>query len=405
MPGVDWRAITRWTQRLGRRGFPFMVLRSRRTAMGHVRAAARAAMFAHLPLWQRWPLRSVMTLLWPVGALLETRRCLFQAPADGRVHGKWQTVRQGFQMWWLAMLHNVPPLEFSSYNLARKSHRALAADYFYWCENDLLRALNTRRRANIDDVQDKARFAEICRLHGLPCIPTLAVFRRGMREGEYPQLPADEPRLWIKDLAGKQGSGTQQWQLDNGVYQDSAGRSLTPARLAQHLLQRDCIVQPWLSTHPALAAPANGPLVVVRVVTGILPSGDVHRVACMLSMPNGRHRPILCAIDDDTCQVSRILSVDGSAAHSHPVSGHTFVGMRVPHWHACIELACNAHRLGFQRFAFLGWDVAITADGPLLVETNAGWGAMHHQMIEDKPLGDTPFATIAMAHLESPPCA
>lgn len=382
-----------------------MVLRSRRTAMGHVRAAARAAMFAHLPRWQRWPLRVAMTLLWPLGALLETRRCLLQASAGARVQGKWPTVRQGVQMWWLAMLHNVPPLEFSSYNLARKSQRALAADYFYWCENDLLRTLNTRRGANVDDVQDKARFAEICVRHGLPCIPTLAVYRRGMREDEYPGLPEGEQRLWIKDLAGKQGSGTQQWQLDNGVYHDASGRSLTPAQLAQHLAKRDCIVQPWLSSHPALAAGPLGPLVVVRVVTGILPSGDVHVVACMLSMPNGRHRPMVCAVDDDTCQISRILKMAGSGADSLLVSGHTFVGLRVPHWRACSELVCNAHRLGFQRFAFLGWDVAITADGPLLVETNAGWGAMHHQMLEDKPLGDTPFASIAMAHLESPPCA
>lgn len=382
-----------------------MVLRSRRTPMGRVRAAARAAMFAHRPVLQRWSLRCAMTLLWPLGALLETRRCLLQAPAGSRPPGVWSTVRRGMQMWALAMLHNVPPLEFNSYHLMRKRQRAVAGDYFYWCESDLLRALNSRRGANNEDVQDKARFAEICARHGLPCIPTLAVFRRGMREDEYPGLPADEPRLWVKDLAGKQGSGMQQWQLADGHYRDLAGRSLTPAQLAQHLAQRDCIVQPWLSSHPALAAEANEPLIVVRVVTGLLPTGDVHTVACMLNIPDGSRRPTLCLVDNETCRITRTLQLGGLATNPPPASGQAMVGMWVPHWRACLELACAAHCRAFARFAFLGWDVAIAADGPRLVESNAGWGAMHHQMIEGKPLGDTPFASIALAHLESAPCA
>jgi hypothetical protein len=55
-----------------------------------------------------------------------------------------------------------------------------------------------------------------------------------------------------------------------------------------------------------------------------------------------------------------------------------------------VALAQRAHAIAFARFPFLGWDIALTAKGPVLLETNSGWGALFHQML-DGPLGHTAF--------------
>jgi hypothetical protein len=74
-------------------------------------------------------------------------------------------------------------------------------------------------------------------------------------------------------------------------------------------------------------------------------------------------------------------------------TGLPIVGILLPFLHASIELVRCAHKVAFVRFAFLGWDIALTHDGPVLLETNSGWGALFHQVL-DGPLGHTAFSRL-----------
>jgi hypothetical protein len=68
---------------------------------------------------------------------------------------------------------------------------------------------------------------------------------------------------------------------------------------------------------------------------------------------------------------------DGSLPRptSHPVSGATFARVTVPHFDAACALAQRAAEL-LPGVRSIGWDVAITLDGPVLVEGNHNWGAI-----------------------------
>ncbi|WAH57635.1 hypothetical protein LZ023_32515 [Pseudomonas silvicola] len=402
-------ALIRWAHRaqgLATRGFPFMIRRSTRTPMGRLRAMARAEWFARLPLGQRWFLWLGMTVAWPLGALLQTARQLRMDPL--RQQPRLARLRHGARMLTMALLHNVPPLEFSAYRLWEPGRRALAGDFLYWPELGVLNALNRHRGAVQDDVQDKARFAELCTTHGLPCIPTLAVFTQGRQPVPAAPFVPDQARLWVKDLAGSQGSGAEHWQLHAGQYQDRQGRRLTPVGLAERWQGQDCIVQPWVPNHPELAALSNGPLLAVRIITGLDRTGQVHIIATLLALPWGRpgeRQPkILCAIDTATGRLTRALLAGTTPVAVHPDSNAPLVDTLIPHWPSCLELVQRAHAGAFDRFVFLGWDVAVTDDGPLLIEANTGWGALHHQRLDGRPLGDTPFATIALEQLEHAAC-
>lgn len=56
----------------------------------------------------------------------------------------------------------------------------------------------------------------------------------------------------------------------------------------------------------------------------------------------------------------------------HPVTGMPIEGFRVPYWHAVLRLADTvARRAGGNKS--VGWDIAVTADGPELIEGNHNW--------------------------------
>lgn len=54
---------------------------------------------------------------------------------------------------------------------------------------------------------------------------------------------------------------------------------------------------------------------------------------------------------------------------SHPVTGLVYNNYQIPYWKETLELIKNLHPIIFG-FATIGWDIAITEDGPVIVEIN-----------------------------------
>jgi Sugar-transfer associated ATP-grasp len=120
-------------------------------------------------------------------------------------------------------------------------------------------------------------------------------------------------------------------------------------------------------------------------------------IAATIGLPYGALETsiagILCSIERETGRVRRAAFPDGRRVECHPDTGLSCVGITVPFWHESIELVRRAHAAAFRQFPFLGWDVALTKDGPILLETNWGWSAIFHQML-DGPLGHTAFSRL-----------
>ncbi|MGH6874948.1 MAG: hypothetical protein ACREDW_08010, partial [Aestuariivirgaceae bacterium] len=59
----------------------------------------------------------------------------------------------------------------------------------------------------------------------------------------------------------------------------------------------------------------------------------------------------------------------------------------------------RAHSVFNQRLV-AGWDIAILADGPMLVEGNSAPDTDIHQRVSGLPLGTGPFGTLFAVHLQ-----
>jgi hypothetical protein len=53
----------------------------------------------------------------------------------------------------------------------------------------------------------------------------------------------------------------------------------------------------------------------------------------------------------------------------HPASKHTIEGFQLPFWHDSVKMVIHAHQ-SLLSLKTIGWDVAITDAGPLIVEAN-----------------------------------
>lgn len=62
----------------------------------------------------------------------------------------------------------------------------------------------------------------------------------------------------------------------------------------------------------------------------------------------------------------------GTILSSHPDTGVVFKEFKIPFYKEAVELVCRAHRF-FYNVKSIGWDVAISENGPVIIEGNDNW--------------------------------
>jgi hypothetical protein len=82
----------------------------------------------------------------------------------------------------------------------------------------------------------------------------------------------------------------------------------------------------------------------------------------------------------------------------HPDTGVCIEGTSLPWWSDAKALVLRAHAQ-LRAMACVGWDVGLTAGGPVLVEANWAPGARLAQAPSGVPLGETNFMRYLDAHM------
>jgi hypothetical protein len=265
---------------------------------------------------------------------------------------------------------------------------------------------------------DKSLFAKRCEELKLCSLPSLAEFIDGRMVGAEPaDIPADD--LFSKPTMLWYGRGARLWRHDGGgrftdfesgeVYDKSAmldelGRQ-SMSGIGPIILQRR------VRNHPALAPLAPTALSTIRLVSCRSPSGGIDFLPPVLRIPLGRsvvdnfHPGGLAApVDLPTGRIcgpavrfGPILAI--SKLENHPETGVALIGFVLPFWNETVALARRAHEM-FGSLCFVGWDIAILADGPRLVEGNAPCGLDATLLSHGIVLADTQFIPYCHFHIE-----
>jgi putative polysaccharide biosynthesis protein len=395
--GFFSRNFGKWIA-LSQYGFPFSFGQNL-TAIARFRALARRARYANHNWLPRRLAHTAMALTWPFGAFYAALNALARLrKREQAPHG----VRVFFDMYWLALRYSIPPLEYVLYRFNEVQRRKDMHEYVYWNDANGLYIVMARLGADNRDVQDKDRFAEICARNSLPHVPTLAVFERGRQIHPATPFVPEASVLWTKSLRLQGGAGGAKWIKEGGAYRDTYGRRVPLTKLAEEFSKQDSLVQPFVENHPNVARITNGMLASLRIVTGLDKHGDAEFVASAIALPHGKHwipaAVIVCGIDRESGRIRRAVMPYDTPVIQHPDTDVPIIGTYLPFWRESQELVRRAHATAFPRFPFLGWDIALTKDGPILLETNSGWGSIFHQIL-DGPLGRTPFSQLVSQYV------
>lgn len=142
---------------------------------------------------------------------------------------------------------------------------------------------------------------------------------------------------------------------------------------------RRFLIQDRLRPHAVLDDIVPEVCSTVRLVTFNDREG-VNIVGAVLRLGNGREPTdnlsgggVVAEIDLDNGCLGKVVSLDHDIPHylsSHPMTGVEISGKVIPNWVEVVELAVGAAK----KLTFLpciGWDIAVTEEGPIIVEINS----------------------------------
>jgi hypothetical protein len=149
-----------------------------------------------------------------------------------------------------------------------------------------------------------------------------------------------------------------------------------------------------------IAGPAIG---CVRVLTandgtGPRPAYAVWKMPAPTAMSDNfwQAGSLLADVDLETGTVTSCIRGTGPATErltAHPVSRQPVVGAALPFWAETLKIAVDAHQV-FPEFGVCGFDVAVTDDGPKILECNDNPSHMLYQMATGRGLLNPDLAPI-----------
>ena len=343
-----------------------------------------------------------------------------------------QTQRR--QLWWLAVRHGLNQKSYLDFQLYRPERRRRASAYLQ--EPEHTRAVRWLNRQDADSdaraLRDKPSFSEWCRANGFPSVPTLLEYDGGelVRSRLAGEPAASLPRrdLFSKPNDATAGHGTERWRYvaapdDTGGWQARDGTVRSAAELLAELAHasltlplrdgrtsRRMFLQPCLRNHRDLLPLTPGALCTVRVLTLRLPGERARVLLAAYRMAVGdapadnfHFGGIITAVDLATGRLGASLRRERGVlmpVERHPDTGSPIAGHRLPYWRETVELAERALD-ATRRVPLIGWDVAITDDGPVLVEGNMASDPDIAQAPTGIPLSDTPLPAAIDAYMRA----
>ena len=92
------------------------------------------------------------------------------------------------------------------------------------------------------------------------------------------------------------------------------------------------------------------------------------------------------------------MVVDERVYRHHPSSGEEVVGCKLPFWQESVQLCLRAHSEILPEFPSAAWDLAITDDGPNLLEMNVTWYS-ERRIPGEVFLGETAYPKCLLEHV------
>lgn len=267
-------------------------------------------------------------------------------------------------------------------------------------------------------VDDKERLQATLTRAALPTPTTICRVDDSVSEDVLAdRLPAHD--LFVKRVDYGWGIGAEEfrWVAASRSWNDSRGQPFGRDALARHLCAASrsfpLLVQRRLENGPLIRDIAPGGLSTLRVVTMRPSFGAAPRVLTAILRMTADPAAItdnfagggLAAeydVETGALGAARAKKSFGATFERHPATGARIAGRRLDEGASAIALATAAHSL-FPNMLTVGWDVALTEDGPTILEGNLLWCTELVQCVTRRPLLLTEYGPTACRWIRESP--
>jgi len=139
------------------------------------------------------------------------------------------------------------------------------------------------------------------------------------------------------------------------------------------------LLESFITQHPALQAVNPGSVNTIRFI-----AAQAGQKVCFVGaglrcggegqfVDNFHHGGVAYPIDLDSGVITGPgIDLDGNPIIRHPTTGHLMPGFEIPFWDDVLEMIRRA-ALTVPHVGYVGWDLAITPEGPELIEGNVNY--------------------------------
>ena len=186
---------------------------------------------------------------------------------------------------------------------------------------------------------------------------------------------------FAKPADGQLGIGVFSLKVNDGIiYKD--GSKIAFDDLMKIILSGDYLIQERIVQHPKMSALCSSTLNSIRLQTVMTKEGDIVPFAPGLrmgregsSVDNWAKGGIFVGIDMKTGKLFEkgfIKPKYGTSTKFHLDSKIVFKDYEIPFFHQAVQYAIELHKKMY-RCHSIGWDIAITENGPVFIEGNGLW--------------------------------
>ncbi len=262
-------------------------------------------------------------------------------------------------------------------------------------------ANNNRGFNYVLGLDDKWSFAQYMENGGFPIPKTLGLLydgklmlnHSGGTLSDLGRLADFSGKYLIKPVLGLSGKGLIPVEISGGKL-FSHGKELSVAELRAAVKDGKFLVQSYVENqHPGMKALFDKSLNTVRVTMVRTEGGvDILGIMCLMGASDSEysnwHYGGICTTVDENGKLGKYgYSMSKKRITEHPDTGLVFAGYELPCFRETLDL-CRRAMDAYYGMKTVGWDVAVTEEGPILLEGNPGWGLIAHQMVEHRGWAD-----------------
>ena len=355
---------------------------------------------------------ALAVLFWPWNSTVQAVR-LIRANGEecSAFRPRW---RQLLQQLYLAWIHGISPSMYYQMGIvrSRQSYSPMA-----WIQAGHAGLLSRIFRADkrLEEINDKRLFDSVLEKGAVPRLKTIAevsmeVLERSDSLAALISRLESQQELFLKPVRGRGGRGAMVllrcpdgWRgfrstpdTSNPIF--TLGTNELAIQLAESAQNGAWLLQARARNHPVIETIFGEALACIRVVSGIR-GDDVVLLGSVVGVGSSHsivsQSGLTIEVDIETGRLGQGFHSTESQRFMirNPDNDEMIEGVELPDWKLLKETVTAAHRQ-FADYPFVGWDMALTTTGPVVVEANGNFGTGAMQKPGPRPMIDESFLSV-----------